>query len=74
MTRKKNKKVQNIETQLRAKSTAQLDSSLEGFRNIPDPPVFDVKAWGAGPNSPPHIINGVPQTDEEEQEENGKTE
>ena len=76
MARKKRKNLQNIQTELHAKSTAQLDSSLEGFKDIPDPPVFDVNAWGAGANSPPHIINGVPQTDEEEkeQEQNGNPE
>ena len=76
MARKKRKNLQNIQTELHAKSTAQLDSSLEGFKDIPDPPVFDVNTWGAGANSPPHIINGVPQTDEEEkvQEQNGNPE
>jgi len=80
MARGKRKKLQNIQTELHAKSTAQLDSSLEGFQDIPDPEkpfVFDKSSWGAGKNSEPHTINGVPVMDKEEEKEeqqNGNTE
>lgn len=77
MSRGRKKKSQNIKTNLYAKSTAQLDKSLEGFENIPDPKepfVFNTEAWGAGKDSGPHIINGVPVEDEEkEKEKDGNT-
>lgn len=62
--KRKRKNSQNINTQLHAKSTAQLERSLEGMLDIPDPeeaPDFDSEEW-SGP-SPPHMING--QTYEE---------
>tara|TARA_R110000744_G_scaffold355257_1_gene461761 strand:- start:1976 stop:2212 length:237 start_codon:yes stop_codon:yes gene_type:complete len=78
MARRRKKKSQNITTNLYAKSTAQLDKSLEGFENIPDPKepfVFNTEAWGAGKDSVPHIINGVPVEDEEkENNQDGNTE
>ena len=37
MGRGRKKKSQNIKTRLYAKSTAQLEKSLEGFEDIPDP-------------------------------------
>ena len=78
MARGRKKKSQNITTNLYAKSTAQLDKSLEGFENIPDPKepfVFNTEAWGAGKDSDPHVINGVPVEDEEkENNQDGNTE
>ena len=78
MARGRKKKSQNITTNLYAKSTAQLDKSLEGFENIPDPKepfVFNTEAWGAGKDSDPHVINGVPVEDEEkEKNQDGNTE
>jgi hypothetical protein len=56
---RKRKNAQKIKTHLRARSTAQLEKSLEGLLDIPDPkeaPDFDSEEW-AGP-SPPHMING----------------
>jgi hypothetical protein len=55
----KRKNAQNIKTQLRAKSTAQLERSLEGMLDIPDPeeaPDFDSREWCGA--SPPHMVNG----------------
>ena len=74
---RKRKNAQGIKTQLRIKSTAQLEKALEGMLDIPDPeeaPDFDSEEW-CGP-SPPHIING--QTYEERQKikkerQDGKT-
>ena len=63
---RKRKNAQNIKTQLRAKSTAQLEKALEGMLDIPDPedaPDFESEEWCG--HSPPHIING--QTYEERQ-------
>ena len=71
MGRGRKKKSQNIKTRLYAKSTAQLEKSLEGFEDIPDPKepfIFNAGAWGAGKDSVPHIINGVPVEDEEKEE------
>ena len=62
----KRKNAQNINTQLHAKSTAQLQRAMQGMLDIPDPeeaPDFDSEEW-AGP-SPPHMIDG--QTYEERQ-------
>jgi hypothetical protein len=56
---RKRKNAQNIKTQLRAKSTAQLERALEGMLDIPDPeetPDFDSQEWCGA--SPPHVING----------------
>lgn len=78
MGRRKKKNSQNINTKLLAKSTAQLEESLKGFEDIPDPKepyVFDAKTWGAGEDSEPHFINGKPVTDDEKEEEkDGDTE
>ena len=55
----KRKNAQNINTQLHAKSTAQLQRAMQGMLDIPDPeeaPDFDSEEW-AGP-SPPHMIDG----------------
>jgi uncharacterized protein YmfQ (DUF2313 family) len=63
---RKRKNAQNIKTQLRAKSTAQLEKALEGMLDVPDPeetPDFDSEEWCGA--SPPHMING--QTYEERQ-------
>ena len=72
MARGGKKKSQTIKTKLYAKSTAQLDKSLEGFENIPDPKepfVFNTEAWGAGKDSDPQVINGVPVEDEEKEKD-----
>jgi len=63
---RKRKNAQNIKTQLRAQSTAQLENAVKGMLDIPDPeeaPDFSSEVW-AGPSTP-HIIDG--QTYEERQ-------
>jgi len=73
--RKKNKS-QDIKTKLFARSTAQLEKSLEGFKAIPDPEKvpFDIEDWAG--SSPEHTINGVLYKDlmEEEKQKDENTE
>jgi len=67
------KKAQNIQTQLKARTTAQLEKALEGVLDIPDPDPdkpFDIsqaEEWCG--ESPPHIIDGAPYEDRKKQKE-----
>ena len=65
------KKAQNIQTKLKARTTAQLEKALKGALDIPDPEEpFDMskaKEWCG--DSPPHLIDGEPYEDRQKRKE-----
>jgi len=65
------KKAQNIQTHLRARTTAQLEKALKGVLDIPDPEepldISKAKEWCG--DSPPHMIDGEPYEDRKKQKE-----